>query len=145
MAKKKKGFGWQSSDTTMPRAPQNNHKTKRKQWTHQQMVDAINDVIGNRLGANAATKKHSVPPSMFKDRLSGQVEHGSKPGPKPYLLAAEEQELAGNLIDAANIGYGKTRGEVLTIVERHVELKEDMSLRAARVTNGWWQKFKERN
>ena len=29
--------------------------------------------------------------------------HGSKPGPKPYLSAAEEEELAGHLIDAANI------------------------------------------
>ena len=26
-----------------------------------------------------------------------------------------------------------------------MELKEDVSLRAARVTHGWWQKFKERN
>ena len=52
-----------------------------------------------------------------------------------------EEELAGHLIDAANIGYSETRKEVLTIVERHVELKEDESLRAARVTHGWWQKF----
>jgi len=40
------------------------------------------------------------------------------------------------LIDVANIGYRKTRGEVLTIVERHVESKEDVSLKAARVTHG---------
>jgi len=43
--------------------------------------------------------------------------------------------LAGHLVDAANIGYGKA---VLTIIERHVE---DISLRAARITHGWWQKF----
>jgi len=48
-----------------------------------------------------------IPPSTLKDRLRGQVAHGSKPGPKPYLSAAEEQELAGHLIDAANIGYRK--------------------------------------
>jgi len=41
-----------------------------------------------------------------------------------------------HLIDAANIGYGKTRGVVLTIFKRHVELKEDASLSgAARVTD----------
>ena len=70
--------------------------------------------------------------------------HGSKPGAKSHLSAAEEEELAGHLINVANIGYGKTR-EVLTTVERHVELKEDISLRAAKVTHGWWQKFKERS
>jgi len=47
--------------------------------------------------------------------------------------------LAGHLADAANIGYGKA---VLTIVERHVE---DITLRAARITHGWWQKFLRRN
>ena len=71
--------------------------------------------------------------------------HGTKPGPKPYLSAAEEEELTGHLIDAANIGYGKTIEEVLTIVERHVEMKEDVSLRAARVIHGWWQNFLKRN
>ena len=70
--------------------------------------------------------------------------HGTKPGPKPYLSAAEE-ELTSHLIDAANIGYGITRAEVITIVERHVEIKQDVSLRAARVTHGWWQNFIKRN
>jgi len=88
------------------------------------MVDAINDVTSNH---NSAAKKHGVSPSTLKDRLSGRVVHDSKPGPKPCLSAAKEQELAGHLIDAANIGYGKTRGEVLTIVDRHVESKEDVS------------------
>ena len=101
------------------------------------MVDAINDVTSNCLSANSAAKKHGVPPSTLKDRLSGRVLHGSKPGPKPHLSAAEEKELAGHLIDAANIEYSKTRGEVLTIVERHVESKQDVSLKAARVTHGW--------
>jgi len=67
--------------------------------------------------ANAAAKKHSVPPSTLKDRLSRRVMHGSKPRTKQYLSAAEEEELVGHLINAANIGYGKNQGEVLTIVE----------------------------
>ena len=146
MANKKRGFGRRSSDTAMPSsAPPNIRKSKRKQWNDQQMVDTINDVTSNRLSANSAAKKHGVPPSTLKDRLSGRVVHGSKPGPKPYLSAPEEQELAGHLIDATNIGYGKTHGKVLTIVKRHVESKEDVSLKASRVTHGWWQTFKERN
>jgi len=59
------------------------------------MVDAIDDVTSNRLGANSAAKKNGVPPSTLKDRLSGQVVHGSKPGPKSYLSAAKEQGWQG--------------------------------------------------
>jgi len=61
------------------------------------------------------------------------------------LLQRNKSWQGQHLIEAANIGYGKTRGEVLTLVKRHVELKEDVSLRAARIIHGWWQKFKERN
>jgi len=143
--KKNKGFRRRSSGTTESRSPQNSVRVKRKQWTDRQMQDAIDDVKGNRLSANAAAKKHGVPPSTLKDRLSGRVVHGSKPGPKPYLSAAEEEELTGHLMDAANIGYGKTRREVLTVVERHVEQKDDVALKAARVTHGWWQRFLKRN
>ena len=145
MAKKKRGFGRRSSDTATATPPQSNRPSKRKQWTDEQMQGAMDDVTTGRCSANGAAKKHGVPPSTLKDRLSGRIVHGTKSGPKPYLSAAEEEELAGELISAANIGYGKTRAEVLTIVERHVELKEDVSLKAARVTHGWWQKFKERN
>ena len=49
------------------------------------------------------------------------------------------------MIGAANNGYGKTHYEVLTIIEMHVEQKEDVSPWAVRVTYGWWQKFLKRN
>ena len=49
------------------------------------------------------------------------------------------------MINAANKGFGKTCRDVLSIVERHVEQKEDVSLRAAKLTHGWWQKFLKRN
>jgi len=143
--KKKKGFGGRLNDAATSNPPQHNRQTKRKQWTDRQMQEAIDEVMESRLSANAAAKKHGVPPSTLKDRLTGRVVHGTKPGPKAYLSAAEEEELTVHLIDAANIGYGKTRGEILSIVERHLEMKEDVSLRAARVTHGWWQKFLKRN
>jgi len=43
----------------------------------------------------------SVLHSTLKDKVSGQVVHGTKPGPKPYLTATEEKELAGLVIEAA--------------------------------------------
>jgi len=51
--------------------------------------------------------QQSVLHSTLKDKVSGQVVHGTKPGPKPYLTATEEKELAGLVIEAANTGYAR--------------------------------------
>ena len=42
--------------------------------------------------ANQAAKLFGVPPTKVKDRLSGRVVHGTKPGPVPYR-SPEEDEL----------------------------------------------------
>ena len=39
---------------------------------------------------NKAAKLHRVPCTTLKDRLSGRVTHGVKPGPKQYLDPKEE-------------------------------------------------------
>ena len=70
------------------------------------------------------------------------MKHGTKPGPRPYLNDQEERALADHLIEAAKIGYGKTRKEVKSIVERVAEEKH--CLRGTQVTDGWWTKFLQR-
>ena len=42
---------------------------------------------------NRAAVDHGVPQTMLKYRLTGQVQHVDKPGPKPYLDQNEEKEL----------------------------------------------------
>jgi len=103
------------------------------------MEEAIDNVLNNRLKPTAAAVKHGIP---LNNRLSGRVIHGTKPGPKPYLTTAQQKELAEQLIKAASFfDYGKTCQEDMIIVERHIEQKEDVSLRADKVTQGWWEKF----
>ena len=53
--------------------------------------------------------------------------------------------MAGYLIKASNIGYGKIRRDVLSLVKTYVEKKEDVSLRSDNITHGWRQKFLKRN
>ena len=50
--------------------------------------------------------------STLKDRLSGRVIHGAKPGPLSYLSNKKEGELANFLTDCASVGYGKTRTNI---------------------------------
>ena len=52
---------------------------------------------------------------------TGRVVHGTKSGPKPYLTHEEEQKLVEFLINCSKMGYGKTRGECLNIVEAIVK------------------------
>ena len=78
----------------------------------------------------------------LKDRLSGRVKHGTKPGTKAYLTKEEESALANHLIEAASIGYGKTRKEVKLVVEKIARDKN--VLHGDKVTDGWWRRFRER-
>ena len=70
----------------------------------------------------------------MKDRISGRIVHGTKPGPQQYLSTEEEHDLAEHLVDVAAVGYGKTRKEVLSIAERVA--KEKNLLRKDSISNG---------
>ncbi len=109
--KKYKGFRRRQLQSRSSPSTQVNRNSKRKK-----MVGAIQAVINGGLSMNQAADNYQVPCSTLKDRLSGRVTHGVKPGPKPYLTKDEEQGLADYLISAANIGYGKTRRDVLCLV-----------------------------
>ena len=103
--KKKKGFRRPSGPH---QAPKCRAFKKRKQWTNEQMEAAMAAATKGTLSANKAADLHGVPQSTLKDRLSGCVAHGVKPGPRPYLIAEEEAELSSHLLQASDIGLGKT-------------------------------------
>ena len=107
------------------------------------MRDAMEAASSRDISANKAADMYGVPRSTLKDRLSGRVVHGVKPGPRPYLRESEERELVDHLKELAEIGLGKTRGEVLRIAESVAESKG--ILKGVEITNGWWRRFLERN
>ena len=74
-------------------------------------------------GINQAARDHGVPCSTLKDRISGKVELGRKPGPQSYLSKVEEHELGVFLKECAGIGYGKTRRDVMCIAQSVAEEK----------------------
>ena len=55
--------------------------------------------------------------------------------PQPYLTTEEEKQLVDFLITSSKMGYGKTRRQVLKIVEAAVWF--------ASVSHGWWICFTE--
>ena len=98
--KKKKGFRCSplgsagSKSIHKPQRPQ-----RRKQWTVEQMDVALYSVTYDGLSGNKAADLHGVPRSTLKDRLSGRVKHGTKPGPKLYLSNAVAQRPLLLLLD----------------------------------------------
>jgi hypothetical protein len=75
------------------------------------MVAAMTAVKGGSHIKRAA-EEHGVPVSTLRDHISGRVVHGTKPGPTPYL---EEAELSSFLKLCSNVGYGRTRSDVMGI------------------------------
>ena len=62
------------------------------------MLDVMEAASSGNVSINKASELYGVPKTTLKDRLSGLVAHGTKPGPKPYLHLEEEKELVDHLI-----------------------------------------------
>ena len=84
------------------------------------MLGDLKAVKEGRMGVNRAALSYGVPLTTLKDRVAGRVLHGSNFGPQPYLTTEEEKELVDFFITSYKMGYGKTRRQVLKIVETAV-------------------------
>ena len=99
------------------------------------MVAAMTAVKGGSHIKRAA-EEHGVPVSTLRDRISGRVVHGTKPGPEPYLSNTEEAELSSFLKLCSNVGYGRARSDVMGIA-RSVAAEKG-KLKGSSFTQGWW-------
>ena len=75
------------------------------------MVIAMN-AVSKGCSINRAVIEHRLCRTTLKDRISGKVQHGIRPGRKPYLNKLEEGNLVEFLEVVAGVGYGKTRNKL---------------------------------
>ena len=108
-----------------------------KDWSRESMLAAMKSVIDNGMSVRQAAQLHGVPKSTLGDRISGRVLPGTTSGPPTYLTCEEEEELVTFLCRAAQIGHGRTRQEVITIVEQVLSSRGNTRT----VTTGWWASF----
>ena len=147
-SKKKKKGGFKPTNLPSSRPEESSslsrRPAKRMQWTRMQMEAAVRAVeSGVSVSINRAARDHGVPPSTLKDRLSGRVVDGNKPGRSSYLTEDEEMELESYLIKSSQLGYGKTRSQVKSMVEK-VAVDKGL-LRKSRISDGWFKKFRLRH
>jgi hypothetical protein len=105
------------------------------------MTKALADINSGKCYVRRAAEDYCIPKSTIYDRLSGKVVPGSVCGAHRYLTESKENELEAFLLGCSEIGFGKTRSEVLRIVERVLRQRGVNQS----VSNGWWESFLKRH
>ena len=70
--------------------------------------------------------------------------YGVNPGPKQYLTKQEEKQHTDHLVLLAEVGYGKTRRDVMNLVETYMNSQCSQGKNLT-ISNGWWFKFRKRS
>jgi hypothetical protein len=141
LTKKKKGGKGKENRRAPVKGKVPNRPKKHRQWSEESMLGAMNAVKEGLMGVNRAAFEFAVPRTTLKDRISGRVIHGTSTGPKPYLSLEEEKELVDFLLKCSRMGYGKTRGQVMKIVEATMKKK---GMKDCCISPGWWATFCKR-
>ena len=93
---------------------------KYKSYDVESLKNAIIEDVRKGMSIRQAAETYGVSKSTLGDRVSGKVKEDCKPGPPPYLTCLEEEELASFLIRCAEIGFPRTRTQVLGLVQQIV-------------------------
>ena len=110
-------------------------------WRQENLESAIVAVEAGGMSIRRAAELHGIPRSTLHDHVSGRIHLNAKPGPSPYLSLEEEEELVSFLVKCAKIGYPHTRQQILGIVQEIVNSRNSDVV----VTNGWWERFRQRH
>ena len=105
------------------------------------MLNAL-EAVKKGSSIKRAAEEYGVPRTTLQDRVLGNVEHGKKPGQQPYLNVKEEKDLAKFVEVVADIGFGKTRKQIKSMVEKTA--CEKNLLRKNKISDGCFRQFLER-
>lgn len=105
------------------------------------MAKAMSSVIEGGLSVRKASLRYGVPRSTLGDRISGRVLPGSVSGPPRLLNDIEEKELEDFIYHCSSIGYGKTRKDIMCMVNQLLAYQGS----SKQVCNGWWTSYLKRH
>ena len=108
------------------------------------MAKTLDAAATGKMGVNRAGMEFNVPCMSLKDRVSGKVCDGCRMGLKRYLTYGEESKLVEFNIKWSKMGYGKTRQDVMKLVDSCLAKKENLKRKSTKLSNGWWVRFLQR-
>ena len=114
------------SDTTVSTRP-----LKYKYYTQSDLEMACK-AVREGLSVRRAAEEYQIPKSTLQDHISGKVLCGSKSGQR-YLSEQEEEELVTFILEAAKIGFTRTRKDIMSLVQTIVNAKGKNVI----VSSGW--------
>ena len=114
----------------------------RLQWSNDHMAKAIADVSSG-LSIRKAAEKWKVPGTTLQDRISGRVDHGSKPGP-PRLNHGDERKLVDYAINRAAQGVGFSKKSFFKYAG-DLARKRGRTFKRSAPSDKWWRLMKRRH
>ena len=76
----------------------------------------------NGMHVKKAAAEYGVPTTTLRDRITGRVVHGTKPG---HLSSSEETELSHFLKTCTDIGYGNVHCTICGSGQRCVKIPQN--------------------
>ena len=101
------------------------------------MDQAVSAVVSDGKSIRRVAMQYNVPRSTLFDRVSGRVQPRAVSGPPKYLTFTEEAEIAKLLSHCGEIGYARSKSEILALVKRVLDSRG----KGRTVTHGWWDSF----
>ena len=105
---------------------------------------AVEAVVFGHMSLSRAAETYNIPKSTLYDHKKGKSFPGVKSGHPTLLSEEEEEDLVSFLIECSEIGYPKTRLEVIAIAERMIRVKGKEE-QCPKLSSGWWQSFARRH
>lgn len=127
----------ESKESPVTHAATANRPLKYRSWSELNMREALNAVQEQGMTVAKASCLFGVPRTTLNDHKLGKVYPGARSGAQTMLSTCEELDLVEFLFDSANMGYPRTRKEVLGIVG---SMLAHRGIDKAPST-GWWNKF----
>ena len=117
-------------------------KGSYKCWSEAAMSKAIGAVSQENMSVRRASELYNIPRSTLADRITGRAQPGAKSGPPKILTdeeEEEEEELVSFLCRLSDIGYPKTRKQVVDLVNQIA-----ITRGRTEISMSWWDSFRRR-
>lgn len=120
-------------------------KGKYVQHNYEHMAEAVKAVKAGEMSVRLAAERYGLPKSTLYDRVSGRFDLDTKPGRKPVLDTATEDQILKNVTENAEKGFGLSRQQLLTRAGILCKRANISGFRNGTPSKHWWYGLKRRH
>ena len=115
-------------------------------YSSKELEMAVSCVKSSTMSLRQAAIKFNIPRSTLSDHVIGKISSGSKAGHPPALPPKVEEEICNKAAQAAQLGFGMSRRQVLLRTGRLVrQMQLPTPFKDGIPGNTWWAGMKRRH